>query len=434
MSESIALNRGWKVGWSEHSWEGADPSLAARATIDAEVPGDVHLDLMRAGLLPDLYVGMNLDHTRWTERKDWWYRCEFPTPAARGDRTAILVFRGLDTFATVWLNGQLVGRTANMFIRHEFDVSNLLVAEGCNRLVVWLAAPAFAIPVDARHNPPMTCSPERLFCRKAQMSFGWHIAPRLVTTGIWRPVELVLVDQARITNVGVEPLEFLGGGAKVRVTVEIQWTGGASGSVRISGRVSEASWSATAAMVPGRNVVAAEICLRDAPLWWPIGYGRPSLIQTQAMVEVENRCVDTHSGQTGLRRIELVREPQPGGAESWRKSKSLFSDRDALVVRTAGEGTCLYFAWDVGGGYLGAARRRTRLLVGHALAQTPVPRFSVAAPLWLVATGWRQAGERTVFHLLQAQGSPARFAESTHYTVLEDDEKSRRRSTHARTS
>ena len=76
---------------------------------DAVVPGDAHLDLMREGILPDLYVGMDLDHAAWVERKDWWYFKEFDTPADLGGRHAILVFHGLDTFGTVWLNGEEIG-------------------------------------------------------------------------------------------------------------------------------------------------------------------------------------------------------------------------------------------------------------------------------------------------------------------------------------
>ena len=80
----------------------------------------------------------------------------------------------------------------------------------------------------------------------------------------------------------------------------------------------------------------------------------------------------------------------------------------------------MYCAWDVGGGFLDAARGRTRRLVELVLADCPPPPFRVEAPPWLHVTGWRQAGGRLVFHLLQAQGSIARFPEKVPYTVLED--------------
>ena len=101
MSETIALNTGWKMGWREYGGNHASPEWGlAGATMEAEVPGDVHLDLMRAGLLPDLYEAMNLDHARWMERKDWWYTCEFPTPDSAQGKSALLVFHGLD--ASPW--------------------------------------------------------------------------------------------------------------------------------------------------------------------------------------------------------------------------------------------------------------------------------------------------------------------------------------------
>jgi len=87
------------------------------------------------------------------ERYDWWYRCEFATPPEIAGKTALLVFHGLDTFASVWVNQQPVGQAANMFIRHEFDVTPWLLPTGTNELVVRLASPAFSIPFDLRHRP-----------------------------------------------------------------------------------------------------------------------------------------------------------------------------------------------------------------------------------------------------------------------------------------
>ena len=34
-----------------------------------------------------------------------------------------LVFEGLDTFATIYVNGHEVGKTANMLMSHAFDVT-----------------------------------------------------------------------------------------------------------------------------------------------------------------------------------------------------------------------------------------------------------------------------------------------------------------------
>ena len=319
MRKTISLATGWTMGWSEFCGDKADPKTAkAIAKLEAKVPGDAHLDLMRAGILPDLYADMNADHALWMERKDWWYRCEFATPARSDGQAVMLIFHGLDTFAEIWLNGQRVGKTANMFLRHEFDVSPLLAASGNNELVVRLAAPAFSITVDPAHEH-LIWSAERLFCRKAQMSFGWDIAPRLLTVGIWRPVELALVDCARLANVHITPIEFRKDDVLVRVEAEVTWSASTPGQAIVRGKVHDTPWSVTAPMTPGRNTVAAELLLKHPPLWWPIGYGSPSLIHADTVVEVAGREVDAFSCSTGLRRIELVREPQASGnGESFR--------------------------------------------------------------------------------------------------------------------
>ena len=318
MARQICLNDDWRMGWTEYMGAAASPKTAAWiAKIPATVPGDVHMDLMREGMLPELYEGMNLDHAWWVEHKDWWYRREFPTPADVGDRRALLVFHGLDTFATVWLNGQLIGQAENMFIRHEFDVSAALRQDGQpNELAVRLAATRYGIRVDPNHGP-LTWNPERFFCRKAQMSFGWDIAPRLVTAGIWRPVELVLVDSGRITNVSVRVASLQGGDVKAQVLADVDWRGADGQEVSLSGQVHGVAWTAHAAMKPGINTLSAEVVIHEAPLWWPIGYGKPNLVKVEAAMESQGRLLDRWSGSAGLRTIELIRQPQPSGAESF---------------------------------------------------------------------------------------------------------------------
>ena len=95
-------------------------------TIPATVPGNVELDLMAAGRLPDLYHGANVYEALKLEANQWWYRRTFTAPRLVAGEKAELVFDGLDCVGTVWLNGKLAGRSANMFIPHRFDVTGLL--------------------------------------------------------------------------------------------------------------------------------------------------------------------------------------------------------------------------------------------------------------------------------------------------------------------
>ena len=144
MTERISLDGEWTLALTEHLGECREvPAKFHGLAIPAQVPGDVHLDLIRAGALPeDLFAGFNIDHTAWVEHKDWWYRREFPSPPGSEGREVFLVFHGLDCYATVWLNGVELGRSANMFIRHEWRLTGRMNRSGPNRIDVRLASPA----------------------------------------------------------------------------------------------------------------------------------------------------------------------------------------------------------------------------------------------------------------------------------------------------
>ena len=315
MKQTIDLHTSWQFTWTQHEGDiDRPPDKFLVPFRQADVPGDAHLDLQREGMLPDLFVGRNLDHARWMEDKDWWYRNTFEAPQRTDESRVLLVFHGLDTYGTVWLNGQELGRTDNMHRRYEFDVTDALAASGANELVVRLASPRYMIPFDPQHRP-VFWSPERVFCRKAAMSFGWDIAPRLMTVGIWRPVQLVVVDTARITDVFVRLAHRDEASATVTVEVTVDRTD-KDDRLSILGQVHAAPFEA--ALEPGQTVATATVTIPDAPLWWPIGYGQPNLIDAAVVLQEGTQSLDNCKFKTGLRTVELVQEAQPSGATSFK--------------------------------------------------------------------------------------------------------------------
>src|ERR1700736_6623640 len=82
----------------------------------AQVPGVVHTDLLRNGLIPDPFDRDNEFHLQWIGLADWEYQTTFQIDAAAIARDHIdLVFDGLDTFADVYLNDQAMLHADNMF-------------------------------------------------------------------------------------------------------------------------------------------------------------------------------------------------------------------------------------------------------------------------------------------------------------------------------
>ena len=166
---------------------GRNASAGAEIDVNGTVPGCVHTDLIRNGIVTDLYRRDNADSFRWIEMSDWVYSREFVCDAA--EPGAKLVFEGLDVYCDIYLNGTWIGHAENMFIEHVFAVDGIL-ASGSNTLEVYFYSPVLA--VRGRKARPAAFTAERLYTRRMQCTYGWDWVDRFVTCGIFRPVSLRL--------------------------------------------------------------------------------------------------------------------------------------------------------------------------------------------------------------------------------------------------
>lgn len=192
----LPLHDGWTLGA-----DGPVPLGLPTGGVPATVPGCVHTDLLAAGLIDDPYLDDNETRLDWIGRTDWTYRTAFDWTDDGHDH-ADLCFDGLDTVATVLLNGTEVGRTANQHRSYRFAVRPLLV-EGTNTIDVRFTAPyTYAEELRERlGDRPGAYTEPYPFIRKMACNFGWDWGPTLVTSGIWRPVALQSWTGPRIASV-----------------------------------------------------------------------------------------------------------------------------------------------------------------------------------------------------------------------------------------
>lgn len=283
-------------------------------SIRAEVPGNVELDLMQAGIIKDPFYGLNSKGLRQYEFYEWWYEREFAVPAEWRDRDFELVFHGLDTIATIWLNGEKLGETDNMLIRHRFDVSKHLKCGSSNHIVVRIGSTMNAAR-DYKYDP-VAWSWERrnevLWIRKAAHMYGWDIAPRMVSAGIWRPVEIV----ERPAN-AIESLYYWThdiGESKATIGVYYQFktdTPDLNGlSLRFRGAcgdsIFEFEWPVE--FVAGRTLIP----INSPKLWWPKGYGDTNLYDVSCELVRYGEVIASRTDRIGVRKAELVRTDLAG--------------------------------------------------------------------------------------------------------------------------
>ncbi|NQT18340.1 MAG: hypothetical protein HQ592_01455 [Planctomycetes bacterium] len=296
--------------------------------MDARVPGEIHLDLMRAGKMPEPLESDNIAECRWPEDKSWWYRKRFRMPAQflRHERQE-LIFDGLDLYAQVFLNGKPVGSAANAFVSATFDARPYLQA-GDNELVVRMTAgselarakePNYRRPT-AREIPATGDFPPRKWLRKPQFAYGWDWIEPLPNVGITGPVRLegrshVALHELRLDTVlrgkkvFVEVdavIENLHPWSERRCTLklELQPPKGARGVSR--------SYKLDCPV--GRSPVRDLIEVPGPQLWWPNGSGGQPLYKVVARVLHGRTECDRREFCIGLRTVEIDRSRLPGGS------------------------------------------------------------------------------------------------------------------------
>ncbi len=322
-TQRISLNGAWLFRGEEASAdesrdaEIASPGAGLSGWQEAIVPGVVHLDLMRNDLLPDPFVGMNEKQAAWVEENDWWYRREFEVgdEVLHGKRV-ILRFEGLDTFATIWLNGTKVGVSDNMFIPWEFKVRRFLVP-GRNVLAVKFSSPSVTVERMENEKGKFAApfySP-RGYGRKAQYSFGWDWGPRLATSGIWKPVSLIAYRDLAIRHLDVTTTPSEDQSATFRISTEVDSL--LSSEVELSVNVScdgeKYSRSVGRSVAAGKSCLDAEVRVPSARLWWPAGYGKQPLYTVGVAVRRSGELLDEAVKTTAVRTIELLQEEDAAG-------------------------------------------------------------------------------------------------------------------------
>ncbi len=265
--------------------EGWTVSSAAHQEVPATVPGCVHTDLLSAGLIPDPYLDDNETKLTWIGRTDWSYTTAFEWQP-EGFEHVDLAFEGLDTIATVLLNGTEIGRTANMHRSYRFSVSRLLVP-GTNRLEVQFTAPySYTGEMQERlGSRPGPYDEPYQFIRKMACNFGWDWGPTLVTSGIWKPVSLHSWSGVRIAS--VRPLLSVDG-TSGKAAIHVALEGDGDAVVSLAGQ--------TAPVVDG----VALIEVADVALWWPRGFG------AQPLYDLTVRAGDSvWQKKVGFRTVEV---------------------------------------------------------------------------------------------------------------------------------
>jgi len=312
-------------------------------SVKAHVPGGIYTDLQEAGVLTDgpFLYGNNDRKYRWVAYHDWIYQLNFDVDkkvlAADG---VFLVFHGVDTVADLFLNGQSLGNTDNMFVRYQFNVKHMLKATGNELQVRFQSSVAYA---RARYQQqlmdyqvPPRCVPLEYHgechanhIRKMQSSFGWDWGPAFPSIGLWKDVELLTYDSLEIRDINVDTTLVNESDWQVSVRLHCETSRRSSqhnGTWQIS--LTDTSGLLIQQLITEKTFVGDLHRRTSLPFqfnvpsqqinpWMPAGYGNQTLYLLKVNYIEDNLQVANRTIHLGFRTVELIDEPLDTGGRSF---------------------------------------------------------------------------------------------------------------------
>jgi beta-mannosidase len=274
------------------------------------LPGDVHGALLAADLIPDPYFGENEKPVMWVNETAWTMERSFSADATDIDGYLTLTLSEVDCIATILLNGEVIAKTDNSFVRHDIDVTGKVRAgENTLRLEFDIAPDVAKARADAHPFPiPFTYNYQTNglkgihmnFIRKAACHAGWDWGICLMPIGVYGTMSLRKSRLARQESVQVDQRHSEG---SVDLVIKIRLHAFAAGEVKLEHTI---DGQLIAEMIPvdkGENVLTHTITIRDPDLWWPAGQGAQPLYElvTDLDGEITTRRI-------GLRKLEWIVE------------------------------------------------------------------------------------------------------------------------------
>ncbi len=353
MLKKIDLNGEWKARWTDGQRGRAEyaerESTDSARYIPAQVPGEIHLDIMKQGWIDDPCAGTNCLAARWVEECIWSYRRFFDVPESATKGAAWLCFQQHDHIATIVLNGEKIGEHCNYFYPCRLDVTGKL-KPGRNLLTVHLDGGLFHVaekPFEGWGVRLDATLHKRHWLRKPQCQFSWDWATRLINIGISGNVHLEWsADPVRMDM--FVPLTTLSADLQtgtVRARLFIEGLTGKSCQGKMTVEIPEIGQKQVVdvQIESGLNPIEAVLQVSHPELWWPVGYGKQKRYEVRVSLSVGKQKIGEKSARIGFRHMAVNQSPHPekghyfiieiNGRKIFMKGAN-FVPMDMILVRT----------------------------------------------------------------------------------------------------
>ena len=300
-----SLNKGWNL-----------KTDTLNIDLQVDIPSVAQAALYENGLIPHPYLGKVEQDLQWIPQHIWDYSLTFDVDEDIWNQDNIdLIFNGLDTYADVWLNGEKILHSDNMFVRYEKEVKNILKKRD-NELKVRFYP--FDAQRDSLINTYQLKFPEKYaVMRKAAYQNGWDWAPRYLNIGIWKDVELHGWNDFKINNVAFLTKNVIGQSAEMIANIDV--ASDFDGALRFDVFGNGLKLAEKTVSHQGKSLVSIPFALENAELWWPNEMGEQKMTELELRVYKDGKLIDSQKVKTGIRKIELIEEPDSIGCAMYFK-------------------------------------------------------------------------------------------------------------------
>ncbi|MBO4574917.1 MAG: glycoside hydrolase family 2 protein [Bacteroidales bacterium] len=311
---SACSDKNTKVQTLNHGWNLKTDTLGI--DLQVNLPSEAHADLYAAGIIPHPYLGKVEHDLQWIPQHTWDYSLAFNvSDGVWHEENIDLIFNGLDTYADVWLNGVKIMHSDNMFKQYRKEVKGLL-QQRHNILKVRF------YPFDTQRDSLIATYPVKFpekyaVMRKAAYQNSWDWAPRYLNIGIWKDVELKGWSGYKVEDVAVTTSNLIGQDADMLANVSL--TSDGRRVVRLVVLHNGQRLAERTITSKGSFHLQLPFRMKNANLWWPNEMGDQTMTDFEVQVYENDKLVDTRKVTTGIRKIELIEEPDSIGSAMYFK-------------------------------------------------------------------------------------------------------------------
>lgn len=242
----------------------------------------------------------NIDYTDY----DWWYRCQFTADAPSIIRK-FLNFQGLATLCSVWLNGELLLESNNMFRGYRVDVTDKLLTN--NDLVLCFHSEVEALKLRKprpRWKTKLVKNQQMRWLRTTVLGHVSEWTPPIKVVGPWRDVVLESVPAIDLSCLVITPkADQQHAQLLLQGTCNIVSPQAAVESLELT--IADKTHPIRYRLEGDLLIIDDLLDLPELALWWPHTHNSPQLYDCQLSVQTSIGRTEKTFSPVGFKSVEF---------------------------------------------------------------------------------------------------------------------------------